>query len=143
MITVLDTNILVSALLTPHGTAARIVDAALDRRLHVAITPHLQHELERALRYPHVRTLLLRQWTPDQLDAAIMNFLDVVLHVPNVEPTQHWVADADDDWLLQCAITVQANVILSGDKAVLAVGAVEGIPIMAPAVFLQTTLFSG
>lgn len=53
--------------------------------------------------------------------------------VPRVIP-----GDADDDHVLACAATVQADLIVSGDKHLLSLGAdYQGIPIVTPAQAIQ------
>jgi predicted nucleic acid-binding protein len=61
--------------------------------------------------------------------------------VESVSPSRRWVAqDADDDWVIQCAVTARVDYIISGDKAVLALGEVEGICIVSAGRFANEIL---
>jgi len=49
---VLDNDVLVSALLNPHGKPARILNHALKNRIRLSISPSIIEEQERILSYP-------------------------------------------------------------------------------------------
>jgi predicted nucleic acid-binding protein len=49
---VLDTNILVSALINPHGSPAQIIDYVFQNRIRLFISPSIVAELGRVLSYP-------------------------------------------------------------------------------------------
>lgn len=49
---VLDTNVVVSGLLAPHGTPAVALDAWRERRYLLLTSPALVRELRRTLSYP-------------------------------------------------------------------------------------------
>ena len=49
---VLDTNILVSALINPHGKPAQIIDYVFENKIRLFISPSIVGELERVLSYP-------------------------------------------------------------------------------------------
>lgn len=42
------------------------------------------------------------------------------------------VPDADDAWILAAAVAAHADGFLTGDKALIALGAIEGMPILDP-----------
>jgi predicted nucleic acid-binding protein len=57
--------------------------------------------------------------------------------VPEVAPAAKWVVpDPDDDWVVQCALTARAERIVSGDRALLAIQAVEKVTILTARQFL-------
>ncbi len=51
----LDVNVLISAVLAPNGSPARIVSAWLDGRFELVISIQLLAELERTMNYPKLR----------------------------------------------------------------------------------------
>lgn len=136
MIVVLDANTWVSALARPMGPSGRVLDAFLDGRFGVATTDHLWNEVLRALSYERVRRLFERGGVaaPDARVALLGPLLTRVAEVP---PTARWVtADPDDDWVVQCALTAGADRIVSGDRALLALQAVEMVTIRTAREFL-------
>jgi uncharacterized protein len=48
--------------------------------------------------------------------------------------------DPDDDKFLSCAVSANATWIVSGDKDLLTLKAIEGIPIIKPADFIKAHL---
>ncbi len=57
---VLDTNIFISAILSPKSKAASIVKLVLDGKLHLVIAPAMWKELHAALQYPKLKALMKR-----------------------------------------------------------------------------------
>jgi putative PIN family toxin of toxin-antitoxin system len=137
---VLDTNIWVSAFVNPLGTPGRILDELDANRLDVVTTEHLLTELREVVHRPKVRQLLESRnlWDDSRLVVAIHPRVQVV---EDVIPRQNWLhADPDDDWVIQCAVTGAVEYIVTGDKAVLGLGEVEGIRIVSAARFVDEVL---
>ena len=137
MIVVLDTNVIVSALLKPSSQPDHVLQAVVDGRLEIALSPHLRAEVRRALGYDQVRRRLLRHWSEEDLEAFLDGFFRLAHVVPDDDPVSAWVhADPDDNWVVQCALSGHAERIVTGDRALLALGIVEGISIVTPALLL-------
>jgi uncharacterized protein len=128
---VIDTNVWLSALARPASPPGRLVDAFLAGQLAIFSTDRLWGELLRALTYERVQLLFRAAGvTPPERQVARLGAL--VTFVDVVEPGARWVlTDPDDDWVIQCAITAEAEIIITGDKAMLAVGQVQGIKIVS------------
>lgn len=138
MIVVLDTNVFISALLKPSSVPDLLLQAVLDGRLEVVFSPHLQAELERALQYEQVHKRLLRFWSDEDLRAFVTGLFRLARQVPNVTPSEPWVAsDPDDNWVVQCAVSGSAERIATGDRALLELRAVAGIRVVTPAQLLN------
>lgn len=60
---------------------------------------------------------------------------DYIAAIELVEPTElpRIVRDPDDDHVLACALAAQADLIVSGDKDLLVLGAYQNIPIVSAA----------
>ena len=54
-VALLDTNVWVSALLNPHGTPARVVQAWLDGAIEVVVALPILDEIGEVLRRPRIR----------------------------------------------------------------------------------------
>jgi putative PIN family toxin of toxin-antitoxin system len=127
---VLDPNVIISALLSPTGSPAKVLRAWLDGGYELVVSPLLLEELDRALGYPKLRERvtsgeaeelidLLRhgaEWRGDPTDAP-----------PVRSP------DPGDDYLIALAAASQA-VIVSGDRHLLDLG--HELPVYSPAAFL-------
>jgi uncharacterized protein len=131
---VLDTNVVVSALLSPTGAPAALLTAWRDGRIETLSSPTTIAELARILERPRVARQL--GWSV----ASRRDFLDSfasgsVSIVPRV--ALHQVSrDPDDDRFLELAIAGAADYIVSGDRHLLELGSYQGIPILTPARFL-------
>ena len=127
---VLDPNVLISALLSPTGAPARVVDAWLNGRFDLVVSPLLLADLERALGYPK----LVARTAPD--DAALAVDLFRREAVMRADPTTAPAVaseDPGDDYLIVLAAAEHA-VLVSGDNDLL--GLRGRIPVMSPAEFL-------
>jgi putative PIN family toxin of toxin-antitoxin system len=130
---VLDTNLLVSYLLTHHPPIATIIDGFLAQDEFVMVTaPELLTELDRVLTYPKLQ----RYYTDEERTrfVALVMALGEVVDVPETIP--RICRDPDDDRLIACAVVGEADVIVSGDNDLLALERVGDIPILTAAQFL-------
>jgi putative PIN family toxin of toxin-antitoxin system len=113
---VLDPNVIISALLSPDGTPAKVLRAWLEGRFDLIVSPLLLEELERALAYPK---LAERISVPES--EALVDWLRreaVLIDDPSDPPSSRSV-DPGDDYLLALAENEEAALV-SGDKHLLA-----------------------
>jgi putative PIN family toxin of toxin-antitoxin system len=131
---VLDTNVLVSYLLTHRPPIATLIDRHLAREDFVLVTaPELLKELERVLRYPR-----LQQYCADSERTrfvALLMTLSEVVELPESIP--RICRDPDDDRVIACAVAGKAEVIVSGDRDLLALERVGRISIQSETQFLE------
>lgn len=133
---VLDTNTLVSALLSPHGPPRRLLDGARAQVFALWSSPVLMVELlDVVSRKKFARRFTQAGLTPRGVVGEIRRL--VTLTVPASVP-RVIADDADDDHVLACAVTAQADLIGSGDRHLLGLGgAYRGIRIVTPAEAVQ------
>ncbi len=112
---VLDTNVLVSALLFRSETS-RLFDAWLQGRFRLAVSGPVLDEYARVLTYPKFR--LSGQEVAAIMEQFVLPFCD------RFEPTDsaRICADPDDDKFLHCAAAARAAALVSGDRTVLSRG---------------------
>lgn len=130
---VLDTNLLVSYLLTHRPPIATLIDDLLANDGFVMVTaPELLAELDRVLTYPKLQ----RYYTDEGRTrfVALVMALGEVVDLPETIP--RICRDPDDDRLIACAVVGEADVIVSGDDDLLALERVGDIPILTAAQFL-------
>lgn len=119
----LDTNVLVSAILF-GGVPRQLFDAALIGALDLATSQPLLAELE---------TVLTRKFQfRSSMTASIRAELEALSEV--VEPAQirRVARTVADDLVLATAVAGSAEMLVMGDKELLAMGAYEGIPLRTP-----------
>jgi putative PIN family toxin of toxin-antitoxin system len=134
---VLDTNVWVSAFLSPLGTPGRLLDAMRTGHVRVATSERLWSELIRIVHEPKVRNVLEAHgtWDAAELILATRPRIDCV---DAETPIDRWVPDdPDDDWVIQCALTTKAEYIVSGDRHLVSLGQIGQIRIVSPAGFLS------
>jgi putative PIN family toxin of toxin-antitoxin system len=125
---VFDSNILIAALLLPGGRAEAAVDRILDGYDDLLISRPIIQE---------VLAVLAKKFSRDREE---LSRIAVVLGEMGtlVEPSRRMSVfrDEPDNRILECAVEGKAKVIVTGDKAMLAIGEYEGIRLMALADYL-------
>jgi uncharacterized protein len=133
---VLDSNVLLSALISPHGAPHRIHEAWRGRRFELVTCPTQLDELRRASRYPKLRALL----QPHRVGAMVNALAAGAL--PDPPPGGHEADDPDDAWLLALAEASGADWLVTGDRrsGLLARGRVGRARIATAAAFCELAL---
>ncbi len=126
---VLDTNVLVSGLLSAGGPPGQLL-AALRRDAFTLVSSHEQiDELRRVLGYEK-----LRQRIPSfEAEILIETLTTVAQTITEPLPELSLSPDPDDNVILATAIAGGADIIATGDKTdLLALTEAQGIPIVTP-----------
>lgn len=110
MLVVLDSNILLSALISPHGNPHGIYQAWRQGRFSVATCREQVEEIRRASRYPKLRAIL-----KPHLVGKMLNSIQRAQVFEDV-PRKHVVRDPDDAYLLDLAELANADYLVTGDK---------------------------
>lgn len=132
---VLDTNVLVSALLW-QGAVKDIFILAKTGQVRICASREILQEFQSVLEYPKFATrLALIDKTPK---TVVDEFLEIVDFYP-VEVLSGTIIkeDPSDDAVLACAVASRADFIVSGDRHLKRLSAFRGIPILSPAEFLK------
>lgn len=127
---VLDTNILVSRLLAPNGTAARAVDHALERGILLVSDPTLT-ELVEVLERPQFQPYL-----SDEERRQFLALLGGVARRIPITRTHQACNDPKDDKFLDVAVNGGATALVTGDRALLDLDFFHEIRIISPATLL-------
>jgi uncharacterized protein len=107
---VLDTNVLVSGLLTPFGTSGEIVRMVIAGELTLCLDARILSEYREVLKRPKFG---FDQDRIDTLLGFIKQFGLFVLGTPLAEP----LPDPDDEPFLEVALCGEARVLITGNKA--------------------------
>src|ERR687891_1166724 len=128
---VLDTNALIGRLLLPASVPGRAVRKAVDEAQLLVSEPTLEEltdVLSRAKFDPYI-TIEVRQ-----------EFLRLLGRIAEIVPIVHVVRacrDPRDDKFLELAVNGEADLIVTGDKDLLALHPFRGIPILTPASYVE------
>lgn len=127
---VCDSHVLISALLFPGGSPDKVFQRILSGRLDHATSPEILTEIE---------GVLTRKFS--KLQERIPELLDLIASVSTlVYPKmriQHIKADPPDNRILECAVSAEAQFLVSGDrKHMLPLRTFRGIHIVSPSEFL-------
>ncbi len=128
---VLDTNILVSALLFKGGVA-RLVDLWKKGRLVPVLSRETFQEFKAVLEYP--KFSLTRQEIKVIIEEEVLPYFEVIEIADTVNGS---CRDADDDNFIACAVSAGAAFIVSGDKDLLDMGKYKSVRIISASVFLK------
>ncbi len=131
---VLDTNVLLSALISPRGAPDAIYQAWRVARFELVTSKAQLDELRRVSRYPKLKAIL-----PAHRVGAMINNMQraiVLEHLPDV-PEGINVNDPDDVFLVVMALAGEADYLVTGDRraGLLQMGCVSRARIVNPATF--------
>jgi uncharacterized protein len=128
---VLDTNVLVSALLFT-GPPSQLVSAWQSGRLRPVLSADILEEYLRVLAYPKFK--LTDHEIRGLIEEDLLPFIETVRPTPMTVPT---LRDRDDLKFIACAKSARARWLVSGDDDLLSLGTVESIEIVSVATFLK------
>ncbi len=129
---ILDTNILLSALLSSSGTPAKLLDAWERKRFTLVACDELVAELREVTGRPffHAR---LKPSTVELLAAGIPDFSVFCLDLP----PDRLGPDPKDSYLLALADVSQAQFLVTGDKQLLSLKAYKSTRLITPAAMIE------
>lgn len=130
---VLDTNVVVSALLNPDR-ARNILKLILERRARHFSSIDILQELRTVLSRAQFRL------NREQVDAFILEWEEISQMVSVDLKIQEICRDSDDHIILECAVKSKADFIVTGDADLLVLNEFLGTRIVTPAGFL--TIFT-
>ena len=129
---VIDTNILISALLAPVSLPAQLLVLWRAGRFDLLTAPEQLDELMRVTRYPKIRARL-----PVAVAGRLINDLRALAVTMDRLPVVDVSPDPDDNYLLAIAAAGQADGLITGDKRdLLSLGAFQGTRILTARDFL-------
>ncbi len=131
---VVDTNALVSGIISPLGAPAEIVLRWQQGDFLLITSPALLNELRRVLAYPRIADRL--HWSEEERSQFVESFETLALITPGTLHLPGVTRDPKDDPAVACAVEGEAEFIVSGDQDLLILGAYQGIRMVTPRDFL-------
>lgn len=130
---VIDTNVLMSAILF-GGIPGRILSAWRSGHVTLVMSSEIVHEYLRV-------SERLRERYPGVDAQAVLALIVERAEVVSDEPLPRPVCeDPDDDKFLACALTAGVDLVVSGDRKLLAVSAYRGVRVVTPRRFVDEWL---
>jgi putative PIN family toxin of toxin-antitoxin system len=130
---VVDTNVFVSALISPRGTPAQLL--AHEFPFELVTSEEILTELNRVLHYDRIR----KRYNLNE--EIISGYLSTIREDSQVIEVTGQVTviekDPSDNKFLACALEAKADYIVSGDPHLTELETFEGIPIVIPRAFLE------
>lgn len=127
---VIDTNVFLSAMLFPSAKPSMALRKAIAAG-RVVLSTSIIEELSEKFSEKKFDTYLPL--------ADRLSFLEQILalsHILDATTKVKACRDPDDDMFLELAVAIQADCIISGDKALLELNPFRGIPILTPSDFM-------
>lgn len=111
---ILDTNVLLGALISPQGPLDAIYRAWRSARFALVTSTMQLEELRRASRYPKLKAIL----PAHRVGAMVNNMQQCAIVLDTLPPLPVGVEadDPDDNFLLAMALTGDADYLVTGDR---------------------------
>lgn len=123
---VIDTNILISALISKHTPPFQLYRAWRAGAFELITSQEQLNEITRVMAYKKLQ----RYFTPSEAQEMISGIATYATCIASL-PVITRSPDPDDNLILAAAVAGHADYVVSGDKSdMLALNAVEGIPII-------------
>jgi len=131
---VIDTNLVLSALVFTQGRLTRLRQAWQDHRIQPLVSRDTAAELMRVLAYPKFKL------SPDEQRELLADYLPCckTVGIPNPLPETPACRDGFDVPFLQLAVAGKADVLVTGDRDLLVLAGVFVCPIVTAEQFMKT-----
>ncbi|HLD88793.1 MAG TPA: putative toxin-antitoxin system toxin component, PIN family [Candidatus Nanoarchaeia archaeon] len=128
---VLDVNILISAVIVRNGNEARILKAAHNNDFKIVTSLEILKEF---------REVISRHKFGFSENQIIRITLHIIESAEIVQPNIKMGVikeDPSDNKIIECAVSANADCIVSGDRHLLGIGKIAGIPILRSSGFID------
>jgi uncharacterized protein len=131
MIIVLDTNVLVSGLLTPFGSSGEIIRMVSTGKLILEYDSRILSEYREVLNRPKFQF-------DKELVEAIIDFIKSNGHAVSASPLKIQLSDPDDAPFLEVAIEGDSECLITGNKKHYPAKMCKGFRVLSPTEFIET-----
>lgn len=132
---VLDTNVLISGLLTPFGVCGEIVRMLTSNVLTLCADSRILFEYEDLLRRP-------RFAIDEKMIAELMAYIMITSEMHSTQPLPSALPDPDDNPFLEVAISAKVNYLVTGNLKHFPPDLRCNISVLAPREFLNAVVKS-
>lgn len=132
-IVVIDANVVISSAISIDGNPAIIFEMLLLDQIQNYTTEEIIEEIKEVMGRPKIIKLL----SFVEREFIINNFRGFSTTIKPEIRLNEIKEDPDDNKFLECAVSANADYIISGDEHLLKVKEFRGIPIVTPAEFVR------
>ena len=134
---VLDSSVLVSAFLTPHGSVVRLLRAPARNRYDLCLSDFILAETAETL-FAKSKLRRYAAYADSDVRVYIRWLLTQAEMVPDGTAPRVVLNDPKDDPIIAAAVAAKADYLVTGDRAhLLPIVEYEGIRIISPRAFLD------
>lgn len=126
---VLDTNVLVSGLLSPSGAPGEIARMFVSGNIEIIYDARILYEYEEVLKRPKFG--IAHGYVDD-----IISFIEHFGHLAAGVPLKTRLSDADDEMFLEAAISGKADFLVTGNMGHFPPASRQGIKVVTPREFI-------
>lgn len=126
---VLDTNVLISALLTPHGPAAQILDLITQQKVSLLFDERILEEYREVLQRP-------KFGFEEALTGELVLFLENIGEFVHATPLLVSLPDPADQMFVEIARDGSADALITGNRRHFPARLCQGLKVLSPAQFL-------
>jgi putative PIN family toxin of toxin-antitoxin system len=127
---VMDTNVLISGLLSPHSHSARLVGLVAEGLIRVAFDERILAEYREVLARPKFL------FQPAQIEALLTQIEEEGLKITPL-PIATRLPDSDDLPFLEVALSAKVDFLVTGNKKHYPPSVRRGIQVLSPKQFLE------
>lgn len=131
---VLDTNVLISGILTANGTPGQILEIWRNRKFELLVSDYLFYEVVRVISYPRIRKN--RNFAPEEFEALFEAIRTLADWIQVGDEPDVPIRDLADRPILALALHGNAQFLVTGDNDLLTLDAFGDIRIITPSAFL-------
>ncbi len=115
---VIDTNVIVSGILTRNGYSAKIIDAWMTGKYFVpVISNELISEIKEVLQRPKIKNRLSTH--PKNIKLILGRLINQSEKITIKKTVDGLFSDSKDHFLLELAVTADAKIIVTGDSGII------------------------
>ena len=127
---VLDTNVLVSGLLTPFGPSGEIVRMISAGLLTLMVDARILSEYREVLHRPKF------QFNHDQIN-DLLDYIRLSSRIVSAVPLKKPLPDPDDEPFLEIAVSAKAACLITGNRVHFPKKSCQGVKIVSPSEFID------
>ena len=127
---VMDTNILVSGMLTPFGICGKIVRMLTSSNFTLCVDSRILFEYEDVLRRPRFKI-------ENGMIDVLMEYIESTSETHSITPLSESLPDPDDNQFLEVAVSANADYLVTGNLKHFPPGLRCNITVLSPREFLD------
>ena len=127
---VLDTNVLVSGLLTPFGPSGKVIQMVFGGRIELHVVARIVSEYREVLHRPKF------SFNKERIK-TLLDFIERYATFVLSSPLKNHLPDPDDEAFLEVALASRAESLITGNAVHYPAASREGMKVLSPSEFVE------